>query len=347
MKPEQEIKQVLQEHKPFIWQEIDGFLSVKEPEFHYRMVRDYPERQGKYFRATLLMLNYLLYGGEDLRSAYKLSAVLQLAEDWLLIHDDFEDQSEERRSTVERKKPTLHKLHGNELAVNAGDSLHILMWRKLGELIERLPSERYANIHDYMARILIKATEGQARELFWIKNRVLQVEEQDYLKMVKEKTCYYTTIGPCVLAGILAGLSEERLRKVKAWSELFGYAFQLWDDVMNLRADSVEQGKETAGDILEGKRTLILIRLLQKCSEVERREIEKIYLKNRSEKTLRDQQTILDLMNNYQVIDEIADLAKQYAEKALMNFDNSTEDCSSPRKQQIKQLIRFTVNRSR
>ena len=55
-----------------------------------------------------------------------------------------------------------------------------------------------------------------------------------------------------------------------------GAAFQIQDDVLNLVGNHEQYGKELDGDLQEGKRTLMLVRLLELSSESERAQIKEI-----------------------------------------------------------------------
>ena len=58
---------------------------------------------------------------------------IELVHNALLVHDDIEDASDERRGT-----PTLHALHGIPLAINAGDAMGLLSLRPLKDNFHRL-----------------------------------------------------------------------------------------------------------------------------------------------------------------------------------------------------------------
>ncbi|MCX6799886.1 MAG: polyprenyl synthetase family protein, partial [Candidatus Falkowbacteria bacterium] len=210
--------------KPLIWSKILNYLPKKEPFDHYEMVKDYPYRQGKYFRPGLVMLSTEMYGAKK-EDALLSAAAVQLSEDWLLIHDDIEDQSEMRRG-----KPTLNVLHGNELAINAGDALHVIMWKILGENILALGLNYGIKIYNIFNDVLLTTTEGQAIDLTWIHDNKIDITEKEYLDMVKRKTCYYTIIGPVQIGAMIAGQSKDELKKIEEWGLPFGYAFQIWDD---------------------------------------------------------------------------------------------------------------------
>lgn len=140
--------QVLKERKPKIYEKITKYLPNKFPEEHYKMVRDYPDRQGKYLRPVLVLLANEMFGGKE-ENALLTAAAMQTSEDWILIHDDIQDGSEERRG-----KPCLHKIYGMELALNAGDALHMIMWKMFFDNIEFLGIEKSTKIFNLMQDII-------------------------------------------------------------------------------------------------------------------------------------------------------------------------------------------------
>jgi len=158
-----------------IWKEIKKYLPKKEPIGHYNMVWEYPTRQGKYFRPGLVMLGTQLFGGNPKKSLLT-AAAMQTSEDWILIHDDVEDHSDKRRYF-----PALHKMHGDELAINAGDALHMIMWKMLGDNARDFNNIAGWDIFNTMNHILLKATEGQYLELKWIRDQVSPPSSDSYM----------------------------------------------------------------------------------------------------------------------------------------------------------------------
>ena len=162
------------------------------------LVRDYPLRGGKGVRPALLLATCEAFGGSAQRGLSAATA-LELLHNAFLIHDDVEDHSPLRRS-----RPTLHALHGAGLAVNAGDALAhlalepLLADRALGPvLLRRLLGE--------FRRLVRQSTEGQALELGWRRDEVVDVSPEAYLEMVGKKTCWYTTVAPLRIGAIVAG----------------------------------------------------------------------------------------------------------------------------------------------
>ncbi len=339
-------EQQLETLKPNVWRYIQEYIPDKDPIEHYVMVKEYPRRQGKYFRPGLVLLSTQMHGG-DPDQAHLTAAAMQTSEDWILVHDDLEDQSDERRSEENEYRPTLHKIYGEGLAINAGDALHMIMWKMLGDNVRKMGDERGWKIYDKMCDMLLTTAEGQYHELSWIRDRRVQVTAEEYYNMIDLKAGYYTVIGPLQLGAMVAGVTDDaKLDSIREWGIPFGRGFQIWDDVMNLTEDSKVQGKEKGGDILEGKRTLILIHLLDNCTSVEKSFITTIFSKEREEKTLEEKNYVLDLMNKYGSIEYAKKIAKDYAEDAKTKFDANTADLPETKaKKIIRGGIDFVVNR--
>lgn len=219
--------------------------------FH-AMLRDYPIRGGKGIRSELLLASARAYGVRpgtpQEEGALWLAAALELFQNWVLIHDDIEDDSEERRG-----RPALHRLHGVPLAINAGDALHVYMWEAaLRAGVPGAPEEFLFMIH--------RTAEGQHLDLSWVEAREWTLREADYLEMVRLKTAYYTVVVPLRLGALAAGAVPEEAFTPAGLA--LGAAFQIRDDVLNLAGDGAKYGKEIGGDLLEGKRTLIVLHWL-------------------------------------------------------------------------------------
>jgi geranylgeranyl diphosphate synthase, type II len=338
----------LQKMQEPVWRVIEKYLPLKDPLGHYRMIRDYPERKGKYLRPSLVIWSCQAHGG-SIEQALLTAAAMQVSEDWLLIHDDFEDHSLERRSTKEEYRPTLCVKHGDELAVNAGDALHIIMWKILGDTVRQIGPEGGWKIYDKMNEILLTTTEGQFLELDWIRNSRLSVSEEEYYEMVHRKAGCYTLIGPLQFGALAAGIdSEAEHRLIEEWAKPLGRAFQIQDDVMNLIEESEIQGKEKAGDILEGKRSLPLIRLVQEAQEKEMEEIVRIYSKKREEKTDEEKNFILDLMQKKGCIEYARQEGRKYAGEARVLFEQNTRNLpATGAKEHLSRMIDFIVERNR
>jgi geranylgeranyl diphosphate synthase type II len=236
-----------------------------------RMLREYPERGGKMLRGMLLVYTGLAYGAE-LKQLLPIAAALELFQNWALIHDDIEDASDERRG-----KPALHKLYGVPLALNVGDALHARQWAMLVEA-----GVSQAVLLEF-ARLVELTAQGQHLEMTWMQRQRLDLQESDYLEMVGQKAAYYTAVAPLRLGVLAAGLKPAAVLE-EAGIKL-GTGFQIVDDVLNLSGDPAKYGKEIAGDLWEGKRTLILLHFLGKAGADERARAENLLRIPREQKS--------------------------------------------------------------
>ena len=304
---------------------------------HWRMVIDYPERGGKYVRPGLLLLSCEASGG-NLQSALRTAAAMEVSEDWLLIHDDFEDKSLERRGS-----PALQILHGDELAVNAGDHLHLIMWRILLANHDTLGCELSCRIADSMEGFLQTTCEGQFLELNWTQSGNI-VSEEEYYEMVDRKTGWYTIIGPLQLGAIIAG-NEAALEPLIEFGHNLGRAFQIHDDWLNVF--SLKTGKELGGDILEGKRTLLLIHLvesLKAAGDSENLEyVRNVFRMAREEKGKADVERVISLYNEHGCREWVREHTLHYADKALACLNDIP--FSDDGKAILRDGVEFIVNR--
>jgi geranylgeranyl diphosphate synthase type II len=294
--------------------------SVSEIDMLYKMMKDYPSRGGKGLRGAMCLLWCELFGGKR-ESALVSAAALELFHNWILIHDDIEDNSDLRRGA-----PTLHKQYGIALSINAGDALHGKMWELLLKNKESIGEHTALKILYEFSRMLNETTEGQHMELGWIEGGKWDISEADYLLMVTKKSAWYTCISPARIGTILAGTLDERrendiLQKIVDFGIDLGISFQIIDDLLNLEGKQEKYGKEILGDIFEGKRTLALMHLLKNASREDRFLVLECLSKSRADKTNSDVERIFRLMRESGSLEYARKLASKFSESALSRFD--------------------------
>ncbi len=281
----------------------------KEINHYYELISDYPKRGGKLIRGILLLLSAEAHAGKW-QDALDVAVGLELFQNWILIHDDVEDESDERRG-----KPTLHKIIGDARAINVGDALHVYMWQVLNNL--NLP--KAFEIRDEFLQMIHRTAEGQHLELSWIENNNFDLGEKDYLEMVSRKTAYYTVVYPLMLGALAANKIPDK--KILALGIDLGIAFQIRDDVLNLSQND-EYGKEFAGDLYEAKRTLILVKLFEQASKQEEKELKRILNKKRTTKTKADIDYVLSKIAKYNVLEQSQNYAEVKAARGLELFED-------------------------
>lgn len=223
----------------------------------YRTLLDYPLRRAKGLRPALCIAVARALGGA-LEDVLPSATVLEIYHNAFLIHDDIEDGSLERRGA-----PALHQTHGVPAAINCGDGLLALTLRPLLDNTERLGLGRALRVLEIYAATVVETYEGQAQELRWIEDGAWELSDTEYEDMVQRKTCSYSFVAPARVGAAVAGASHEVEHQLLPFFRRLGLAFQIQDDLLNLEHGREAYGKELAGDLWEGKRTLMLLHALR------------------------------------------------------------------------------------
>jgi geranylgeranyl diphosphate synthase type II len=121
-----------------------------------------------------------------------------------------------------------------------------------------------------------ESVEGQALELEWVRKAEWDLSDEDYVRMVEQKTCWYSFITPVMIGAIATRLDLAKIDALTEFARRLGVAFQIQDDILNLAGDVGEYGKEIGGDLWEGKRTLILLHALRTATPEDRAEATRI-----------------------------------------------------------------------
>jgi geranylgeranyl diphosphate synthase type II len=284
----------------YLAQAPPGISALRFPaaeKLHLRLMREYFLRGGKYFRPTWLILTAEAMGA-PLRHCWLTAAAMELSENWLLIHDDIEDHSLYRRGA-----PTLHRLFSPELALNAGDALHVLMWQVLCDNSKLLGVTKTLMLLREFARMISRTTLGQTAELQLVQEETFPRRNDKIFYIFDGKTSYYTVAGPMRLGAIIAAKNSAKLQKkifplLNRLGTLIGRAYQITDDILDLTS-TFRGRKQRGNDIYEGKRTLLVAHLLRQLPAPKQALAMKILQKPREEKTVREVNWIIKLMHQY------------------------------------------------
>jgi geranylgeranyl diphosphate synthase, type II len=302
----------------------------------------YLGRRGKGLRPALCLATCEAFGGE-VEQALPSAAALELLHTAFLVHDDVEDDSEMRRG-----EPTLHRVYGQALAVNAGDGLAVMALGALrdndGRLGRRLSARIWAEF-DFMAR---QTVDGQARELGWQRDGRTDLTPDDYLDLIMKKTCWYTTVLPLRVGALIGGKGSVDLDPMLRFGFYLGAAFQIRDDVLNLIGSPALYGKEPLGDIREGKRTLMLIHLLAAARVPDRERLERYLALAPSERSPATVAEVAAMMHDYGSVSFADEFGHGIARSAGVAFEEAFAGVpDSPARRFVRDLIPYMVDRDR
>jgi len=312
------------------------------PPYLYELVSAYPSRLGKGLRAALCFSTCTALGGSR-RQALNSAVAIELLHNAFLIHDDVQDGSELRRG-----QPTLYREHGIPIAVNVGNATNLLALRRLMENRGILGPEASWHIVEETERMMTHSLEGQAIELAWIRDNRCDLDVRDYMQMCLKKTSWYSFIYPMRVGALVARpgkLGKEEFCRL-GW--YFGAAFQIQDDILNLTGEYQKYGKEIAGDLWEGKRTLMLIHVLKHCSDRERARLRRFLAQPRQNRSVAEVEWVYGMLVRHQSIEYARRAARQLAGAALFEGLRALRGLpDSDEKRFILEMILYVVDRDR
>lgn len=239
---------------------IENYLaqceSPAEPEQLYAPIAYSMTGGGKRLRPMLVLSACALYA-DDVRPALPAAAAVEMFHNFTLLHDDIMDHA-----AVRRGKPSVFAKWGENAAILSGDAMLICAYR----LLSQSPEARLPELLKVFNEMALQVCEGQQYDMdFEHKPKVSVVE---YMHMIELKTSVLLA-GSTVIGAILGGASEEDCRKLQRFGIELGLAFQLQDDLLDSYGDE-RLGKVIGGDILEGKKTYLMITAMSHADEADR-----------------------------------------------------------------------------
>ena len=238
----------LEERAALVTAAIEELLPVKHPRGLYEASRHLVDSGGKRLRPSMLLLAAQAAGGEA-QALAPAAVSIELVHNFTLIHDDIMDNADVRRG-----RPAVHKIWGQSGAILAGDTLYSKAFQVLG--MTAASPERILAAMNMLSRTCTAICEGQWLDMEFESRE--RVTEQEYMEMIEKKTgvLYGASAG---MGAILVGASPEVVGAMDEFGRLTGMGFQLQDDVIDLMTPARVSGKRQGGDLIEGKKTLIMI----------------------------------------------------------------------------------------
>ena len=228
-------------------------FSIKDFDFEpsglYEPVKHIMAIPGKRIRPTLLMMACEMFGG-DVKNAIDAAFAMEIFHNFTLVHDDIMDKADIRRG-----KPTVHKVFGINAGILAGDVMLSYAYKYLC----RMPKASLADALDVFNQTSIEIYEGQQLDVDFETRMDVTVDE--YLKMIKFKTSVLLA-GSLQIGAIIANASKEDQAKIYQFGLDLGLSFQIKDDFLDTFGEGEKVGKRIGGDILNNKKTYLLINTL-------------------------------------------------------------------------------------
>ena len=254
---------------------------------------------GKRLRPALLLLTAHL-GDASKQDVLDAAVVMEVTHLATLYHDDVMDQAETRRGV-----PAAQKIWGNNLAILTGD----LLFARASNIVSNL-GERALKMQ---AQVFEQLVLGQLHESIGSSD---QDPMQHYLDVIRDKTGSLIALS-AQLGALLSGADDKYQEPLQKYGEIMGIAFQLSDDLIDIRSSTEESGKEAGTDILAGVPTLPVILLANHSDAASVELLGRI--KNAKPEEI---QQVLQALRAHPVMAEAEEFANQWGDKAISAIDS-------------------------
>jgi octaprenyl-diphosphate synthase len=284
--------------------------------------KDLLSRGGKRWRPLLMTLVCEVLGGGD--AAPPLDPPVEFCHNASLIHDDIEDNSDERRG-----KPAVHIIHGTDAAINSGSFLYFLPLACIDSWIANPHCK--LKVYSLWAAYLRQLHLGQAMDIHWHRNFDIIPSLDEYFTMCSLKTGCLARLAAELGAAVAEINNTESIsfpiEQLGIAAEKLGVGFQILDDVKNVSTGI--PGKKRGDDIVEGKKSLPVLLFLHHAAS-EDADPEKREMVFRCFKAARsggvgvpEVEELIQILSAAGVLDEAEARAKALIAEARSAFDAS------------------------
>lgn len=233
-------------------QTLREVVRSEHPALLYDPIRYTLQSGGKRVRPALTMMCCEAVGGMATDARFGAVAV-EIIHNFTLVHDDIMDAAPMRRN-----KPTVHTQWNSSAAILAGDAMIALAY----DTVLRTPALQHVSeiIHALNTGIL-EVCEGQALDLEFQERH--NVTLANYVQMIEKKTARMLEMA-AVIGGYIGMGTPEQIGALQQFANALGLAFQIQDDLLDATAEETILGKSVGGDIVEGKRTYLVVQALSR-----------------------------------------------------------------------------------
>ncbi len=219
---------------------------------------------GKRVRPLLCLLACRLYS-DNIATALPIARALEVFHNFTLLHDDLMD-----KSPIRRGQPTVYRKWNDNTAILSGDAMSIEAYHSL-EGIEN--PQLLFKVLPFFNKMAIEICKGQQYDMDFEEREHVSVAE--YIEMIRLKTA--VLLGAALRLGALAaGAYDSDAQILDEVGQALGLAFQIQDDYLDVYGDEKTFGKPIGGDIMNGKKTLMLLYTQAKLEREDRVELDRL-----------------------------------------------------------------------
>jgi geranylgeranyl diphosphate synthase type II len=238
------------QYKRLVDRSLSGFVREQVPRSLYEPLKYVLDGGGKRIRPVLLLLSCEAVGGNPTKALHA-GAAIEILHNFTLVHDDIMDRASSRRG-----RQTVHTKWDTNVAILVGDGLLALAYRSL----LKTSSPNIQEIARIFTEGVVEVCEGQSYDKEFETRSAVGVK--DYLLMIDKKTAKMVAVA-AEIGGLIGNGSRSSILALRKYGEYVGRAFQIQDDLLDIIGDEKELGKAVGGDLIEGKKTFLLLEALR------------------------------------------------------------------------------------
>jgi len=265
---------------------------------------------GKRLRPATLLMGYELFRDSDtLAEALPAAWAVELFHNFSLMHDDIMDAAPLRRG-----QPTVHTRWNTTTGILSGDVMLIYAYQFLSHAAtpDMVPA-----LLETFNRVAIGVCEGQQMDVDFETRDNVTIPE--YLRMIELKTAVLLG-GALEMGALCAGAHQDDAQHLYHFGRLAGTAFQIQDDLLDTYGDPAKFGKQEGGDILQNKKTLLVLKTLEVASEADCAELNQL-METGSEHPDAKIAAVRNLFDRNNIPTHIEAAKQQYQEEAFRHLD--------------------------
>lgn len=259
---------------------------------------------GKRLRPVMLLMAYNLFR-EDIERALPAAYSIEIFHNFSLVHDDIMDKAPLRRG-----KPTVHEKYNINTGILSGDVMLINAYRYLMK-VEK--TNRILDLIHLFNTVAVEVCEGQQYDMNFEGKTAVSIPE--YLEMISLKTAVLLA-GAMKMGAIIAEASEKDAQLIYVFGKNIGIAFQLQDDILDTFGDPQIFGKRVGGDIIQNKKTYLVLRALELADDVTKSSLNKLLTESDLDEKLKIRE-VTKIFNKLNIQAETQQIINEYREKAF------------------------------
>ncbi len=263
---------------------------------------------GKRLRPIMLLMAYNLFR-EDIEKALPAAYAVEIFHNFSLLHDDIMDQAPLRRG-----KPTVHIKYNTNAGILSGDVMLIYAYKYLMKVENQ---KRIIDLINLFNKAAVEVCEGQQYDMNFEKQTEVSIVE--YLKMISLKTAVLLA-GALKMGAVIADATAKDSRLIYDFGKNVGIAFQLQDDILDTFGDPQKFGKRVGGDIIQNKKTYLVLRALELADESTKTKLKRLLSEHSENENLKVEE-VTKIFDQLNIQTEAEQVKEEYLQKAFDSLD--------------------------